>query len=765
MGKKLISLTLCLALLSGFLSGSTITKAETVNTDVIAVSPEKSDVSKAADIKKNEPSDKALEAAIKAAKSKIQIPGEYSEFNFYYSGTNTGSNTYWSLNWRNPEDYSYIEIDLDKDNNIINYYKYNGQKTGESIPSYRKNELLDEARDFILQIAPTVYIKMDFVDAYYDGLYSNSYTYCFQRKEKGVIFPDNTVTVSVDATTGEVKSASINWLYDAKTPSSDTKLTKEEAAKIIGDNLKMKLKYKMDSYRIYENGAYNTVKKAFLVYEPDISYISVDAKTGKVYLNRDEWVIKSGASWNNASTESKMDTGSAGGAALTDEEIAKIRELENLITKEKAIEAVTSNPYLYIDKNLITYTAILNKAYSANNKDKSYVWNIELRDDRPVDYSKDTDTYRAYASASVDARTGKILSFYASLDSNYDSQTGTWLPVKIKYDREYGKNVFEKFLSSQVKNRFNQTKLVGQRDDYVAYYNEKNEPVYGGYYYTYNRFNEGVEFEYNGIYGAVDGVTGKIYSYYTNWDDDIIFESPENAMTPEEAFKHYISKDGFNLIYEVNVINEYDPNYKSKDRYYEYSEAYSVTYEVRLVYRPDISPAYISPFTGEQLDYNGEVYKGRETYSYKDIDDTEENCEILLLADMNIGFKGGYFNPENKVTQEEVKQLLEDLGYYYDDNANAKDTTKLITREELAYNLVKRLGLEKVAGLSGIYNTGYYDENNIKSDYLGAVALAKGFKIFPEYENNMFYPKNNLTRRELVSIVFNFIKAYKDVRY
>jgi Peptidase propeptide and YPEB domain./S-layer homology domain. len=526
----------------------------------------------------------------------------------------------------------------------------------------------------------------------------------------------------------------------------------------------MKLSYKTNYYSIYNNGKSETVKKAFLVYEPDVSYISVDAKTGEVYLTRNEWVAYGSIDEAAKSAESNAyDAGSAESASLTEEEIAKIRELENLISKNKAIEIVTSNPYLYIDKNLISYTATLHKTYMTSDKEGIYVWRIELEDNRPVDYSRDEDTYRAYANATVDAKTGKILSFHASLNSSYDNKTGTWNPVKIKYNREEGKSIFEKFLNGQIKDRFDKTKLVNQTDDYIAYYNEKNEPVYGGYYYAYNRYNEGVEFPYNGIYGSVDGVTGKIYSYYFYWDDDVVFESPKNAITPEEAFKHYIAKDGFDLMYEVNVINQYDPNYKSSDRYYEYSEAYSVNYEVRLVYRPDINPGYISPFTGEQLDYNGEVYKNENAYVYEDIAETDENRQILILADMNIGFEGGTFKPDQAVTHEEVSQILKKLGYYLNDEDSGSNSSKPITREELAYDFISRLELKKIAKLSGIYKTDYSDENNISREYLGAVALAKALDIFPEYEDNLFNPKQNVTRREFVGLTFKLIKAANNI--
>ena len=65
---------------------------------------------------------------------------------------------------------------------------------------------------------------MDFVSADYDGVYNNSYTYNFQRKENGIIFPDNTVIVRVNAATGEIRSAYIDWLRGVKIPSSNVKL-------------------------------------------------------------------------------------------------------------------------------------------------------------------------------------------------------------------------------------------------------------------------------------------------------------------------------------------------------------------------------------------------------------------------------------------------------------------------------------------------------------------------------------------------------------
>lgn len=767
--RKFMSLLLCLALLTGSASSSLIAKASANETKAEPVMADDTVKKEPLTMTSNEPTDKALEAAIKAVKGKIHIPKEYSEFNYSYYGTNAYSGIYWNMNWRTP-DYSYIDVSLDQNNNFISFSAYNYSERNRSIPSYLKEELEDEAEAFIKKIAPDIYPKIDFVSSDYEGIYSNNYSYYFQRKEKGIAFPDNYVTVRVNAATGEIMSASIEWLRDAKIPSGNVKISKEDAAKLLGDNLNMKLTYKTNYYRIYDKGQNEYIKKAFLVYEPELSYISIDANTGEAYLTRSEWVETDFTRKEADKAPNATDEGmTAGTAMLTEEEIAKIRELEKLISKDKAIDLVTSNNYLYIDDKLLTYSANLNQSYSTKAKENSYVWNITLRDNRPVDYSKEEDHYRAYANASVDAKTGKILSFNASVKNSYDYKTGKWLPVEVKYDRAYGQGILEKFLNSQVKSRFSKTKLALQRDDYVVYYKEGDEPVYGGYSYRYNRFNEGIEFAYNGISGSVDGVTGKIYYYNTNWDDDLVFESPKNAMAPKEAFDKYISKDGYNLLYEINLINQYDPNYKSEEKYYDYSEAYKVAYEIRLVYRPDINPSYISPFTGEQLDYKGDVYVLSKPYLYKDIADTKENREILLLADMNIGFEGEYFNPEKLVTEGEINQLLEKLGYRNSDSEKANASTKLITREELAYDFIKRLGLENIAKISGIYTTGYSDEYTINPNYLGAIALAKGLEIFSEQASNPFNPKSNISRRDAVNLLLKFVKNnysnYYEVTY
>lgn len=709
--------------------------------------------------KASEPTKEALESVIKAVKAKITIPKEYSEFNYNFRNTVSFDGFEWNLSWRNPKDDSYIQVSADQNNRIQYYEKYNYSDTN-SIPKYLKKELQSTAEQFLKKIAPEVALKVTYKDADYEGIYSGNYVYNFERNENGVSFPDNTVSVGVNSVTGEVQHASIGWIYDTKVPSSEVKVTKEEAEKLIKENMKMKLIYRSNYNRIFAEDGSKLKKEAYLVYTPSEDYISIDAKTGKVYLSKVEWQE------NNYSVKSKQNmdeaaaiTGDSGAGSIsfTEDEIKKMEELKNLISKEDAIKKVTSNKYLYLDKNLEVYSATLNKSY--NGDGETYVWNITLNDPREIDYKKETDYYRAYASAQVDAKTGKIVYFNASMNNYYDEVKGKWNTVSIKYNKEQAKEILEKFLKAENSSRFSKSKLASESDDFVAYL-RKDTPVYSGYSYQYNRVNDGIEYPNNSIHGSVDGISGKVYSYGYYWENDVVFESPKGAMSAEKAMEHYLSKDGYGLKYEINVVNTDNAKNTTNN-----NASYSSVNEIRLVYRPDINPAFLSPFTGEQLTNSGEAYKEAKAFVYKDVPETAENKEILLLADMNIGFEGEYFYPEKAITIGEIASLFEEIGYGYPDDDTKKTDPKLITKEELTQRFINELGMEKVAKLPGIYQTGYADESSINPEYLGAVALAKGLAIIEADSGNNFNPKANVTRAEAVHYILKFLEVRREGIY
>jgi hypothetical protein len=722
------------------------TEAATVATTKAAIAKESSSTTA------SEPTTQGLEKAIREVKAKISIPSSYSEFNYNFNASTVYSDATWTLSWSNPKDYSYLQVNTDGDYHITFFNQYDNSKESAGVAKYLRSELKAKAEDFIKKIAPETNGKLEYLDSNYDGVYGGNYIYNFQRVSNGVDFPDNRVTVYINSVTGEATSASINWLYEASVPSATAKITKEQAEKLIKENLKMKLVYRSDYIRTFKQDGSNQLK-AFLVYEPSAAYTSIDANSGKVYLTKAEWTAannitatKEAASYDTAATGSSTQT-------LTDAEIKQISELNNIISKSKAISLITGNSSLYLEDSLKSISASLIKQQGVNGAN-SYVWNISLSDPKVVDDTKNVNSYRAYAYATVDAVSGKILSFYSSLNNYYNNATQSFKNVTIKYDKKKSQAILEKFLSSQAGTRFKNTVFSTVNDDYVIAYKTDKTPVYGGYSYQYNRTNENIEYPYNYLYGSVDGVTGKIYSYGANWDENVVFESSKGAITAEKAMDYYLNNDDFGLKYEIYSKNSTQGKLST--------DSYLVQYAVRLVYRPDMAPAYISPFTGKQLNYNGEVYSNLQAYTYSDVTDATKYRNILLLADMNIGFEGGKFNPDQSITIAEINELFSGMGYGNETLIeNSSSNSKLITKEELANLFIVKLGLEKMANLSGIYKTGYLDDNNISSKYYGAVALAKGYGLMNAEANGYFNPQANITRAQAVDFLMNFINVQK----
>ncbi len=710
---------------------------------------------------KASPSKEALETAIMQVKAKISIPSQYSEFNYYFNDAGTYSDASWTMSWSTKDGNAHITVTCDTAYRITSFYRYDYTKPVTGISKYLKSELKKTSDDFIEKVSPGLGGKLEFMKADFDSVYNGNYIYQYQRVENGIAFPENTVQVNVNSITGEVSAFYLNWLHGAKLPSKTTEITKEEATKLIKENMKMKLVYRSDYYSIYDV-ARVTKKKAFLVYEPTQSYISIDAKSGKVYLAKSEWVNTRTENESAKNTAAADSSAGSGNMTLTEEEMAKIKELNNIISKEKAIQIITGNTSLYLDENLTAHSTALTKLDRGDGKSK-YVWNISLSDPREINYEKDKSYYRGHAYATVDAVSGKILSFNASVKSYYDEISKKWQSVKISYNQKQAKEILEKFLKQQANDRFTNSVLVNSNEDYVVTY-KNNKPVFGGYQYQYNRVHQSIEYPYNSIYGSVDGVTGKIYSFGSNWDENIEFESPKGAMTADAAMDAYLSKDGYDLKYEINQITKYDDSKKTKDLVN--NNLTSVEYEVRLVYQPGIEPSYISPFTGEQLNGAGEVYKKEKPYQYQDLKDDTKYRNVLLLADMNIGFEGENFLPNQAITVGELNELLDKIGAYYPMVIkNATKDNRLITREEIALTFIEKLGLLKVANIKGIYKTGFADEGTIQEKYLGAVALAKGYGLMNSDKENKFNPKNNVNRLEAVDLVLSYIEVQRNGIY
>lgn len=686
----------------------------------------------------NENTKAELTQVVKKVKQRVNIPKQCTEFD-YHMNKNEYGGTYYYLYWSAKKEQTGVNVTADANGNITRYSIYEDRDTEEEKITYLKSELEATAREAAEKINPVTKGHMQLTSSIYLGQYNNLYQYIFSRVENGIAMK-NYVSISISAADKEVTSYSANWLFDTDIPDHTVGISKEIAKEKVKAKMDMELKY-LTSYE-WKDG--ETKKDVFLAYVPTMNYISIDAKTGETYLTSHEWVVKE----TDAENKMEEDVATAAGAdygALSDEEIQALDVLDTLIDQETAIKKITSNKSLLLDKTAISITARLRKW------EYGYYWNIYFEDPREPDYNSN-DYYRAYASADVDAKTGEILSFYASMN---DSKQ----PAKLLSNSTCQKK-FEAFVTSQNKERFENSKLTEKQDSHY-FYKVDDTRVYDGVRFQYCRMNEGVPYEDNYITGCVDRNTGKVYQYNYNWYDNITFQSPKDAMSSDKAMDCYLNMEGFRLVYEDNVIHTYDKAYEGKDEYYYNEDAYTVAHEIRLVYSiADIANRLISPFTGKEMDNQGkEITKKAAIENYSDIAGHPYEREIRLLSDIGLGYKNGRFNPNSYVTKEQLVQFVEAIGLHVNEDDMEALKESRVTRIQAAQFVIHCMGLDKIAKMENIFVTGYTDEASIGKELLGTVALCKGLGVLQYGEDNTFGVDEKLTRAEAAKLVMD-IRQY-----
>lgn len=696
----------------------------------------------------------ALANIILKVKKSIPIPKECSEFNYDYFTHNYGQGE-WNLRWNNVDGTRYIYINCDSDGNIIYYRENNYSKNKEAIKlNYIKSELESTALSYLEKIYPKLKGKLHLISSGYDGSYQNSYNYTYQRVENNIEMPDNTVTISVSAEDKSLTSLSGNLIFGVEIPDATRKISKDKAITLLKNNLKMELGY-YNKVVTLEDGTEKV--KAYLAYTPNTSYVSVDAKTGTVYTARSEWRYTNTEAESAQKSTGSMDNG------LTQEEIDKIDEMSDLISKEKAISIITDNKYLLLDSTAKAVTATLTQQVNYRSEKEAsstdYYWNVSFADPREPDYANN-DSYRAYANARINAETGEIVSFYANTKSaDYENPTDL-SKIKNLYTDAKCQKIFESFVTSINGERFKQTKLTGTFESYILAYNDTKKLV-GGLGYRYDRFNEDIPYSYNYIYGDVDKVTGKVYSYGYNWNEDVVFESPKGAISAQEAYEAFVKLDGFDVVYEYNTINTYDASVTQTDDYYYNEDAYSVDFEIRLVYSIEgITPKVISPFTKQQLDYNGDEVKPLANITeYTDIKDSPYQRSIQLLSDVGLGYHSKKFLPSNEITVSDLIQFTQAAGLPFDESLRKEIFSNyFVSRQTFAKYIGYLLGLKDIASIPGIYTTGFQDEANIGKEYTGYVAIAKGLSLLDADEEGKFNPQEWVTRGEAADILIQLLQ-------
>lgn len=724
----------------------------------------------------NEPTTDELEVIIKTVKPKIFVPEECTTFDWRYSAPTYYNTAKWYLTWTDKEYTKEVSVRCDAHGNITSYdfYDYSSDRKIK-LPEFTKDELAEVAKDTLARLCPDASGSMVLDKAYAFSIYSGAFVYRFVRYENGIIVPDNTATVEVNYVTGEAISLSCNYDYDLDFEKADI-ISSEDAKEKLSAKQKMNLSYRLKT-EYDENGKVES-RNAYLVYTPETSYLSVDAKTGEVYTERNTWEIADKEFVDSENTLMGGLGSSSDSAAkeeaeyeLTEQELEQLDILKSLITRQQAIDTVLKNDKLYIDKSATAVDAQLVKKsygrlYENTDEDENYQWNLYFS----APYSeatKETGYYNPYMRATVDAKTGDLISFNANVPGYryfVNDYRTLALPQNV-YTKENSQTIFTEFAREIIPEIIENTRISNVSDSVVIGYidpqNEKSEPLYRNASVRCVRVNEGVDFTYNSVNGSVDRVTGKVTSFSYNWYDDVEFESPENAITPDAAFGVLLDSDGFGLNYEINSNYTYNKYLtESAQGTVDIDKLYQTHTYSRLVYSGyDYLSTTVSAISGELIDYSGNPVKREKEVNYNDIAEHWAFEDINTLTDLGFVFdKSDKFFPDSFITKDEFARLMNFFNKYTNEiDKQADDMQSYITRTLAVKYIIDSAGYYKIACMPDIYITDFNDNNMLAREDVGFIAIARGMKLV-QGSANSFRPYENMTRAEAVTLILNYVE-------
>ena len=168
------------------------------------------------------------------------------------------------------------------------------------------------------------------------------------------------------------------------------------------------------------------------------------------------------------------------------------------------------------------------------------------------------------------------------------------------------------------------------------------------------------------------------------------------------------------------------------------------------------------------------LYKTPESFKYSDIKGHWAESAINKLAEVQIGFEGKNFTPDEAVKQsdllklfaagtrhksyldfdtEELYKILMDEEVILENEKNPDGTVK---REDAFVFMIRLQGLEKVAKLNEIFKVTYADQELLTKEKTGYAAILTGLDIICG-NGGKLRPKDNITRAEAAVMLYNYM--------
>lgn len=647
--------------------------------------------------------DDNMEKIVTDVKNRAGITDEYPDFSSDYSKDD--NMTVYYLNWEDDEDKNSISITYNSDDVITSYNKYEFTEDTDrdlSIPAISADAAKTAAQSFIDKVNPNNKGEFTVTDRNnMNSALSGDYSFSVEQFKNGAKINNSYGRINVERDTGEVKSMHIS--YEHITSFADI------SSVISADEAKVAYKAELGLELVYQS--YSDDKKIvmFPAYVEKEENKYINAVTGEVYEPAERnFRTFSKYAMADASAENAMEAG--GAASLSRAEREELDKIDGLISKAD-IEAQARNNKLFdISSDMKLNDISLSRNYYDNNA-YSYSMSFEGKD--------------KYAHVTADAKTGEIQSYFCNLTEVVYRNSVSEEVAEEEVDEEKLKADAEKIFNELAKNKKSEYEFTSVND----------------YGVVYTRLVNGIKVQGDTVNIATDK-DGKLTSYSMNYTTNTEFPEVKGILTNDNAADKMFDA----IAYDITYIPEWN-----EDGTVTAEAVYKLSSNVRL-----------NPFTGECVNYRNEHDTDTvSAYEYSDVDSHWAKEQIKALASYGIGFEGGEFKPDEKITERDFMYILtktfepymiNDVVYKMDGKTEASSTDP-VTRESAAVMMIKKMGADKFAKYEDIYVTPFKDVTENK----GYIALLSAMKVVKGDTNGNFNPKNNMTRAEAACMIYNYL--------
>lgn len=710
--------------------------------------------------------DAEMTKALTYVKQRVTIPEELTEFS--HSTRLVNNKTQYEFVWKTANDYegSPSNLTITITGKVITNYSYNNSEMDEpdvevdedgieistnkpSFAKLSKAQLIAKAKAAIKKLNPTVYenIAID-EDSFGISLSGSDAWVSLWRTNDGIPVSGQVGWLSVNKDTGELRNYYMDWVIGAGFADKSKAVSAEKAQQGFEENFPVMLVY---------NATYDWQTKTYTPYlmYRQVRFGQIDALTGELSTFQNSYYDYGNSSDDEddvAVEEDCDEENPATGAGenkvtFTDKEKEQLEKEGKLIKAEDALAALKKGGIFHVPEG----SEISSSSCFYNEKLGFYVRRASFSTkkysdagsfDIPV-YTTDEDiavedddgsAYVYYGNFTINAETGRVLSFYCDDVNNGKSlsQTKTTTAVKKWLKKLLGDDA-EKFEIDSI-----------DLNQFYKSYDPKTgkgigNPLNRSIYYTIPRTIDGIKSLVEGIRLTV-GNSGKITNYNLT-DYGIKYPKADNIISESEAYDKFFEQVDYSLWYRC---------------------AYNATTKkvtTAMVYDAS-SRLYIDAFTGKLTHSDGSpIIVNESKTAYTDIAGSKykKYAEKLAEYGIYIGDKDGKLNENKAITYDEFRSLLSSAGIYCPYDSDIKGTTP-VTRQLAAKMMTAGIvGNNNVMGIKGIFKSPFKDVSE-NSAYVGYIAVAKVAGLMDcIMSKSTFSPKAKLSRGTALRIIYDYL--------